>query len=91
VDDPKIAIAVFVEYAGAGGSAAAPIANLVIEKYLTRKITNKALEERMLKADFMSKVILPGQKKPVPVDTTKKKPVTPVKPTAANKPVAINR
>ncbi|WP_138475878.1 penicillin-binding protein 2 [Dyadobacter bucti] len=81
VEDPKIAIAVFVENAGAGGVAAAPIANLIIEKYLTRKITNKALEANMLKADYMSKVILPGQKKPVPpVDTAKKKPAVPVTP-----------
>ncbi|MCE7062067.1 penicillin-binding protein 2 [Dyadobacter sp. CY343] len=99
-DDPKIAIAVFVEYAGAGGSAAAPIANLVIEKYLTRKVTNKALEERMLKADFMSKVILPGvkkpvttdstRKKPVPADSVKKKPAAPAKPVVSNRPVAVN-
>lgn len=81
VEDPKIAIAVFVENAGAGGVAAAPIANLIIEKYLTRKVTNKVLEANMLKADYMSKVILPGQKKPVvPVDTAKKKPAVPVTP-----------
>jgi penicillin-binding protein 2 len=38
----------------------------------------------------MSKVILPGQKKPIPVDTTKKKPVVPVpaKPVTPAKPVA---
>ncbi|WP_025761969.1 penicillin-binding protein 2 [Dyadobacter tibetensis] len=74
-DNPKIAIAVFVEYAGAGGSAAAPIANLVIEKYLRGTISNKALETRMLQANFINKVILPGPpKKPVSKDTTRKKP-----------------
>jgi len=76
VENPKIAIAVFVENAGAGGVAAAPIANLIIEKYLTRKVTNKALEERMMKSDLMSKVVLPGQKKPIPADSLKKKLIT---------------
>ncbi|WP_221393118.1 penicillin-binding protein 2 [Dyadobacter sp. NIV53] len=71
IDDPKIAIAVFVENAGAGGSAAAPIANLIIEKYLTRKITNKALEKKMFEANFLGKVVITGQAKPITVDTTK--------------------
>ena len=62
-DNPKIAIAVFVENAGAGGVAAAPIATLIIEKYLTGKISNKAQEQRMLEANFMKKVVLTGQKK----------------------------
>ena len=73
LDDPKIAIAVFVENAGAGGSAAAPIANLIIEKYLTRKITNKALEKRMFEANFLGKVVITGDSKPITVDTTKRK------------------
>jgi len=33
-DDPKIAIAVFIENSGFGGSSAAPAAGLMIEKYL---------------------------------------------------------
>lgn len=33
-EDPKIAIAVFIENAGFGGSSAAPLAALVMEKYL---------------------------------------------------------
>ncbi len=37
-DDPKIALAVYVENAGFGGSVAAPIASLVIEKYLRGEI-----------------------------------------------------
>lgn len=73
LDDPKIAIAVFVENAGAGGSAAAPIANLIIEKYLTRKITNKALEKKMFEANFLGKVVITGDSKPITVDTTKRK------------------
>lgn len=37
-DDPKIAIAVYVENAGGGGSLAAPIGGLMIEKYLNGTI-----------------------------------------------------
>jgi penicillin-binding protein 2 len=71
-EDPKIAIAVFVENAGFGGSAAAPIAGLIMEKYLSRTVTNKAMETRMLNMNLMSKVVLPGQPKPVKRDSVKK-------------------
>lgn len=37
-EDPKIAIAVFIENAGFGGSSAAPMASLIIEKHLRGKI-----------------------------------------------------
>jgi len=47
-DNPKIAIAVFVENAGFGATYAAPIASLMMEKYIKGKITNKWLEQRML-------------------------------------------
>ena len=47
-DNPKIAIAVFVENAGFGATYAAPIASLMIEKYLKGAITNKVLEKRIL-------------------------------------------
>ena len=49
-DDPKIAIAVFVENAGFGGTWAAPIASLMIEKYLKGKIEDKRKEQRILDA-----------------------------------------
>ncbi|MFI5135673.1 MAG: penicillin-binding transpeptidase domain-containing protein [Chitinophagales bacterium] len=50
VDDPKIAIAVVVENAGWGAAFAAPIASLMIEKYLNDTISTqrKFLEERMM-------------------------------------------
>ncbi len=38
-EDPKIAIAVYVENAGFGGDLAAPIAGLMIEKYIKRAIS----------------------------------------------------
>ena len=34
-EDPQIAVSVYVEYAGAGGEWAAPIAGLLVEKYVT--------------------------------------------------------
>ncbi|HNY52525.1 MAG TPA: penicillin-binding protein 2 [Bacteroidales bacterium] len=53
-DDPKIAIAVYVENAGFGASYAAPIASLMIEKYLTGEVTNKYSEQRMLELNLIA-------------------------------------
>lgn len=47
VENPKIAICVIVENAGFGSTWAAPIASLLIEKYITRKVKRTDLEERM--------------------------------------------
>lgn len=52
-ENPKIAIAVVVENAGFGGTWAAPIASLIIEKYLTDTITRPHIEERMLNANLI--------------------------------------
>lgn len=54
-DNPKIAIAVYVENAGYGSTMAAPIASLIIEKYLTGEAPRKWLEDRILKADFINR------------------------------------
>ncbi|MCF6349674.1 MAG: penicillin-binding protein 2 [Flavobacteriaceae bacterium] len=51
-DNPKIAIAVFIENAGFGSTYAAPIASLMIEKYLHREIKRKNIEERMFNASL---------------------------------------
>jgi len=55
-DNPKIAIAVYVENAGYGGTWAAPIASLMIEKYLTNNIhpSRNWLEQKMLNADLIN-------------------------------------
>jgi len=50
IDNPKIAIAVFIENSGFGGTWAAPTASLVIEKFLTGKITNEGKEKRIMEA-----------------------------------------
>lgn len=47
-DNPKIAIAVFVENGYWGSRWAGPISSLMIEKYLTGKITKTWEEQRML-------------------------------------------
>ena len=54
-DNPKIAIAVFVENSGYGGTWAAPIASLMIEKYLKGYIpkNRKWLEKRMLEGNLI--------------------------------------
>lgn len=45
VEDPKIAIAVYIENAGFGGSSAAPLASLMVEHYLRGKVVRKKWEE----------------------------------------------
>jgi len=54
-NNPKIAIAVFVENSGYGGSWAAPIASLMIEKYINGHIAakRKYIEKRMLEGDLI--------------------------------------
>jgi len=50
-DNPKIAIAVYVENADWGARWAAPVASLMIEKYLTGNVKRPWIEERMLNFD----------------------------------------
>ena len=53
VDDPKIAVAVYVENVGFGSTWAAPINSLMIEKYLTDSVSRPKVVERMLNADLL--------------------------------------
>ena len=46
-DNPQIAVSVFLENSGFGGTWAAPTASLLIEKYLTGKVQRKWLEEQV--------------------------------------------
>lgn len=55
-DNPKIAIAVFVENGGFGSRIAAPIASMMIEKYLNDSLQNPA------KADAINKINLYTEK-----------------------------
>ena len=52
-DDPKIALAVYVENAGQGARAAAGISGLMIEKYLKNCTDRPAVEEYILNGDFI--------------------------------------
>ena len=54
-DNPQIAIAVYVENAGWGSTWAAPIASLMIEKYLTDQVSNTNLESFILNGNLMDK------------------------------------
>jgi penicillin-binding protein 2 len=51
-ENPKIAVAVYVEYGGQGARAAASIASLMIEKYLFGGTKRPHIEEYVLKGDF---------------------------------------
>jgi len=53
-DNPKIAIAVYVENAGFGSTWAAPIAGLMIEKYLFNKISKPWQEKRIMEGDLIN-------------------------------------
>jgi penicillin-binding protein 2 len=52
-EDPKIAISVYVQNAGQGARAAASIAGLVIEKYLTGTIKRRYIEDYVKKGAFI--------------------------------------
>ncbi|MBJ6110985.1 penicillin-binding protein 2 [Hymenobacter sp. BT523] len=54
VNDPQIAIAVFIENSGFGGTSAAPAAGLMIEKYLRGKVApyRKRWEDWVMYGDF---------------------------------------
>lgn len=54
VKNSKIAICVIVENAGFGSTWAAPIASLMIEKYLNRTVKRKDLEERMINGNLLN-------------------------------------
>ena len=57
-DNPKIAVAAYVENGGFGASYAAPLASLLTEMYLNKKISNsrKPLEDRMKNSNLLHKV-----------------------------------
>jgi penicillin-binding protein 2 len=60
-DNPKIAIAVYAENAGFGGQVAAPVASLMIEKYLKGEIRSparKEMEKMVLKKDYIIREVV---------------------------------
>lgn len=84
-ENPKIAIAVMVENSGYGATWAAPIASLMMEKYLKDSVKRHDLEERMLKG-----YLLPLQNKNLENGRLNTKDSIQVKGTVANnKPIAM--
>jgi penicillin-binding protein 2 len=75
-DNPKIAIAVYVENAGWGASYAAPIAGLMIEKLLNDTIATQRLpvEARMINADLTSKILANRAQEKIQAKLPKPKP-----------------
>lgn len=57
-DDPKIAVVAYVENGGFGATWAAPIASLLVERYLNGEIApeRKPLEQRVLDGNLLHKV-----------------------------------
>lgn len=76
-ENPKIAIAVMVQNGGNGGSAAAPIATLMIEKYLKRKVERLALKERIMNTSIktVEAMAAKGYEPPVNKPAESDKPV----------------
>lgn len=57
-ENPRIAVVAYVENGGFGATYAAPIASLLVEKYLNGEISDdrKYIEQRMLEANLLHKV-----------------------------------
>ncbi len=66
MDNPKIAVSVYVENSGFGGTWAAPIASLIIEKYIKKEVERKEMEKNIIETD-------PCQPLPLVRINTKKK------------------
>jgi penicillin-binding protein 2 len=56
MDHPRIAIAAYVENGGFGATYAAPIASLMVEKYLNGEVSRPGLERSMKEANLLSRV-----------------------------------
>ncbi len=54
VETPRIAVSVVVENSGYGATWAAPIASLMIEKYLNRTVKRKDMEDRMINGNLIN-------------------------------------
>ncbi|MCY2688627.1 penicillin-binding protein 2 [Salinimicrobium sp. TH3] len=72
VDNPKIAIAVFVENGYWGGRYAGRIAGLMIEKYIKGEITRKDMEDWILKNSLKDEYMKPYSGEPFLINDGKK-------------------
>ncbi len=55
-DNPKIAVAAYIENAGFGATWAAPIASLLVEMYINRKVDRKDLEAYIISGNTITNV-----------------------------------
>jgi penicillin-binding protein 2 len=55
-ENPKIAVAAYIENAGFGGTWAAPIASLLVEKYINGTISREELEKEVIGWNLMQNV-----------------------------------
>ncbi len=62
-ENPKIAVAAYIENAGFGGTWAAPIGSLLVEKYLTDSTSRPELEEQVMNWNLLGKVPAAKKKK----------------------------
>lgn len=67
-DNPKIAMAVFIENGYWGSRWAAPIASLMIEKYLTKTVKRKWLEQQMINGSLAEEYAKPYSGKPFAIN-----------------------
>ncbi len=68
MNDPKIAVVVFVENAGWGGSVAAPIGALMAERFIKGHTESKKLALKLMAASFLPPIGgIPGFRKAVPM------------------------
>jgi penicillin-binding protein 2 len=52
-NNPKIAVAVYIENAGFGGTWAAPTASLIMEKFINGSVSDTVKQQRILEANFI--------------------------------------
>lgn len=60
-DNPKIAVAVYVENGGAGAKWAAPTASLIVEKYLTKTVARTWHEEYVVNGNLIQQNGVPSK------------------------------
>ncbi|MBK0370668.1 penicillin-binding protein 2 [Flavobacterium agrisoli] len=74
-ENPKIAIAIMVENGGFGATIAGPIASLMIEQYLRKRITRTDLETRILNTSLKAQYAkLGGMEAGAGIESTPKDP-----------------
>ena len=67
-EDPKIAIAVFIENGYWGGRWAAPIASLMLEQYINKEVKRSWLEKRMVEGSLATEYEKPFSGKPFTIN-----------------------